>query len=119
MDKPADLMTEEEKSWLDKNEKFCIWADAMLIAEQHYNTLIEMGCKPQEARDVLPTSVKADIVMTANLNEWKHIFNLRACDSTGPAHPQMAEVMRPLLRDMREKYNFAFGDMVMPDEIIS
>ena len=65
----------------------------------------------------MPTSVKADIVMTTNLTEWKHIFNLRACDSTGPAHPQMKEVMIPLFKEMREKYPFAFGDMVAADEV--
>ena len=93
------------------------WGNAMVNSEIAYKNLIDLGAKPQEARDVLPTSVKADIVMTTNLAEWKHIFNLRACDSTGPAHPQMAEVMRPLLRKMKQKYPFAFGDMVAADEV--
>lgn len=93
------------------------WGNAMVNSEIAYKNLIDLGAKPQEARDVLPTSVKADIVMTTNLQEWKHIFNLRACDSTGPAHPQMAEVMIPLFKEMREKYPFAFGDMVAADEV--
>ena len=93
------------------------WESACKNAEASYFKLLEYGAKPQEARDVLPTSVKADIVMTTNLAEWKHIFNLRACDSTGPAHPQMKEVMIPLFKEMREKYPFAFGDMVAADEV--
>lgn len=93
------------------------WGSSMLHSEISYKNLIELGAKPQEARDVLPTSVKADIVMTTNLAEWKHIFNLRACDSTGPAHPQMKEVMIPLFKEMREKYPFAFGNMVAADEV--
>ena len=93
------------------------WESACKNAEASYFKLLEYGAKPQEARDVLPTSVKADIVMTTNLTEWKHIFNLRACDSTGPAHPQMKEVMIPLFKEMREKYPFAFGDMVAADEV--
>ena len=93
------------------------WELACKNAEASYFKLLEYGAKPQEARDVLPTSVKADIVMTTNLAEWKHIFNLRACDSTGPAHPQMKEVMIPLFKEMREKYPFAFGDMVAADEV--
>ena len=93
------------------------WESACKNAEASYFKLLEYGAKPQEARDVLPTSVKADIVMTTNLAEWKHIFNLRACDSTGPAHPQMKEVMTPLFKEMREKYPFAFGDMVAADEV--
>ena len=93
------------------------WESACKNAEASYFKLLEYGAKPQEARDILPTSVKADIVMTTNLAEWKHIFNLRACDSTGPAHPQMKEVMIPLFKEMREKYPFAFGDMVAADEV--
>ena len=93
------------------------WGNAMVNSEIAYKNLIDLGAKPQEARDVLPTSVKADIVMTTNLQEWRHIFNLRACDSTGPAHPQMKEVMIPLFKEMREKYPFAFGDMVAADEV--
>ena len=93
------------------------WESACKNAEASYFKLLEYGAKPQEARDILPTSVKADIVMTTNLAEWKHIFNLRACDSTGPAHPQMKEIMIPLFKEMREKYPFAFGDMVAADEV--
>ena len=93
------------------------WKHSCETAERSYFKLLEYGAKPQEARDVLPTSVKADIVMTTNLAEWKHIFNLRACDSTGPAHPQMKEVMIPLFKEMREKYPFAFGDMIAADEV--
>ena len=93
------------------------WKHSCETAERSYFKLLEYGAKPQEAGDVLPTSVKADIVMTTNLAEWKHIFNLRACDSTGPAHPQMKEVMIPLFKEMREKYPFAFGDMVAADEV--
>ena len=93
------------------------WKHSCETAEKSYFKLLEYGAKPQEARNVLPTSVKADIVMTTNLAEWKHIFNLRACDSTGPAHPQMKEVMIPLFKEMREKYPFAFGDMVAADEV--
>lgn len=93
------------------------WKHSCETAERSYFKLLEYGAKPQEARDVLPTSVKADIVMTTNLAEWRHIFNLRACDSTGPVHPQMKEVMIPLFKEMREKYPFAFGDMVAADEV--
>ena len=94
-----------------------IWGNVMVNSEITYKNLIDLGAKPQEARNVLPTSIKADIVMTTNLAEWKHIFNLRACDSTGPAHPQIHEVMIPLFKEMRNKYPFAFGDMIAADEV--
>ena len=93
------------------------WKMAMADSEIHYFELIKLGASPQEARDALPVATKCDTVVTTNLSEWKHIFNLRACDSTGPAHPKMKEIMIPLFKEMREKYPFAFGDMIASDEV--
>lgn len=91
-----------------------LWEEGCLASEKAYFHLLEEGAIPQEARDVLPQSVKADIVMTANLAEWYHIFELRACDLTGPAHPQMKEVMCPLCRELQEGYyEFAFCDLLV------
>jgi len=88
------------------------WVDSCETAEAMYFEISEMGAQPQQARSVLPTSTKADIVITANLLEWRHIFNLRACDATGPAHPQMKEVMVPLCKEVQVgEYSFAFGDL--------
>lgn len=99
------------------SERYGAWHHACLEAEKAYFRLLDDGAPAQQARSVLPTSVKADIVMTTNLREWKHIFNLRACDATGPAHPQMKEVMIPLFKEIRPKYEFAFGDMLAADEV--
>lgn len=104
----------------DGTEAYYEWEQAMIDAEKHYLRLTQdLKVPAQQARTVLPHSTKVDIVMTANLREWRHIFELRACDSTGPCHPQMSEIMRPCLRDVREMYQFAFGDLVMPDEVLS
>ena len=66
------------------------WYNAMLFAEETYKKMIEYGATPQEARSVLPNSLKTEIVATANLREWRHILKLR----TSPAaHPQMREIM--------------------------
>lgn len=101
-------------------EAYKEWQEAMEDAERHYLRLTQdLHIPAQQARTVLPHSTKVDIAMTANLREWRHIFELRACDSTGPCHPQMTEVMRPCFRDMREKYRFAFGDLYAPDEVTS
>lgn len=86
------------------SDKYNRWYISCLRAEKDYLALLQMGAAPQEARGVLPTCVKSDIAVTANLYEWRHIFNLRACDATGPAHPQMKEVMVPLFDEMRAKY---------------
>lgn len=113
----SEITVIEPYFYAGRDDEYNVWVSAMEDAEKHYFDLINAGSKPQEARDVLPTSVKAEIVMTANLREWKHIFNLRACDSTGPAHPQMKEVMIPAFKELRQEYRFAFGDMYAADEV--
>lgn len=95
------------------------WYDSCTFAETQYFNIIHNGGTPQQARAVLPSSTKADIVMTTNLREWKHIFNLRACDATGAAHPQVKEVMVPCFKELRDgDYNFAFENMLTMDEAI-
>lgn len=96
--------------------EYARWGNACEYAEKAYFALLNDGAKPQEARSVLPTSVKADIAITTNLYEWKHILNLRACDATGPAHPQMKEIMVPLFREMKAEYPEILEDLSLPDE---
>lgn len=65
------------------------WEKAMMGAEYSYLQMLKEGATPQIARSVLPNSLKTEIVMSANLREWRHFFRLR----TSPAaHPQMREV---------------------------
>lgn len=75
-----------------------IWFDAMLKLEQDYLSLIEEGWIPQQARSILPNSLKTEIVMTCNVREWRHVFNLR---TSMAAHPQIIEVMKPLQEKLR------------------
>lgn len=81
-----------------------IWENNCKESEIAYHTMIQLGAKPQEARDVLNTSVKTEVVMTANLKEWVHFFNLRALGKTGAPHTQMLEVSVPLYEDMRKMF---------------
>ena len=57
---------------------------------------------------VLPTSLKTEVVMTANLREWRHFFKLRTAPA---AHPQMREVAIPLLHQMRSQVPVIFDDI--------
>lgn len=108
--------------WINENEKDIIlhdyWVNACENTEAMYFQLLKYGATPQQARDVLAISTKTDIVATTNLREWRHIFNLRACDSTGPAHPQIKEVMIPCLKELKPIYDFAFNDLVTADEVM-
>ena len=88
-----------------------IWADNCMMAEKGYIQLLGLGRTPQEARAVLPTSLKTELVMTANLREWRHFFKLRAVGVTGKPHPQMLEVAVPLLKELQQKIPVIFDDL--------
>lgn len=83
--------------WPEDSLEYKAWLEAMQEAEKAYMRLIDMGARPEEARSVLPNSLKTEIVITANLREWRHIFTLRCSKK---AHPQMREIMIPLLRKL-------------------
>ena len=92
-------------------EGFKVWKAAMKDAEKAYFAMLEAGHTAQEARDVLPTSIKTELIMTANLREWRNFFKLRAANSTGKAHPQMLEITQPLLDDLKELIPVVFDDI--------
>lgn len=87
------------------------WVSICMECERHYLDLINEGRSPQEARSVLPNSLKTEVVMTANLREWRHFLKLRACGTTGKPHPQMLEVAVPLLKELQEKVPVVFEDL--------
>lgn len=84
--------------WLEGSFEYLDWKRACEQAEAFYILLLSKGAKAQEARSVLPNSLKTEIVMTANLREWKTVFRQR----TAPmAHPQMRQLMTPLLAEFK------------------
>ena len=87
---------------------FNLWEEGCLFAEQTYFNLLECGCSPQEARSVLPNSLKTEVIMTANIREWRHFLKLR-CSSA--AHPQMLEVALILLEKVHDLIPVCFEDI--------
>lgn len=87
-----------------------VWVMACQTAEGAYFDLLDWGCSPQEARAVLPNSLKTEIIMTANLREYRHFFKLRC---TKAAHPQMREVANMLLKMCKEQIPVVFDDIEM------
>ena len=85
-----------------------IWELTMKGAEAAYFGLLNEGLSPQEARAVLPNSLKTEIVMPANLREWRHFCKLRASKA---AHPQMREVAGMLFNTLKAKYPVFFEDI--------
>ena len=88
------------------------WFMAMQYAEKYYFSMLNDGATPEEARSVLPNSLKTEIVVTMNMREWRHFFKLRAAGVTGKPHPQMVEVALPLLKKCQELMPEIFGDIV-------
>lgn len=89
-----------------------LWLHSVSVAEATYLNMLDRGVSPQIARSVLPNSLKTEIVVTANLREWRHIFKLRCAK---PAHPQMREVMIPLLRQFQLAIPVVFDDITIAD----
>lgn len=85
---------------IEKENGGAVWISQISDTEVDYNTLIsDHGWTPQQARSILPNSLKTEIVVTANLRAWREIFRQRCSPA---AHPQMREVMIPLQKEMRE-----------------
>ena len=100
------------------SEGFKLWKDEMKQVEKTYFAMLEAGHTPQEARSVLPNSLKTELVMTANLREWRAFFKLRAANSTGAAHPQMLEITRPLLDDLKAMIPVVFDDITYEEKVV-
>lgn len=94
--------------WAEDDARYQLWLSAMQACESAYLALVQAGASAQEARSVLPNSLKTEVVTTANLREWRHIFKLR-CDKA--AHPQMREIMLPLLQAFQERVPLLFDDL--------
>lgn len=87
------------------------FVQACADAEAQYKRCLVAGWRPEQAREVLPNSLKTEIVVTANYREWRHIFKLRAIGTTGKPHPQMQALMLPVLEDFKQKLPALFGDI--------
>ena len=97
--------------WREDSQLYGIWEDAMRAAEDAYFRMLDAGASPQEARSILPNSLKTEIVATMDLREWRHFFKLRTAPA---AHPQMREVACALLADFQQKVPVLFDD-ISPD----
>ena len=97
--------------WREEPHQYNCWLSVVEHAERAYNYLINNGATPQEARSVLPNSLKTEIVATANIREWRHILRLRCSKN---AHPQMRELMVPLLKELKNVLPVLFEDI--PEE---
>ncbi|MDH5541932.1 MAG: FAD-dependent thymidylate synthase [Nitrospinota bacterium] len=104
-----DIIQVFKESAVDQKDDVSIeWFVAMAQAEKTYNNMLALGMSPQYARSVLPNSLKTEIVMSCNLREWRHFFNLRTAKA---AHPQMREIAVPLLKEFQNLIPIIFDDI--------
>lgn len=100
----------ELKDFLKNPKSLEVWLRALKQSEENYLELISLGESPQIARSVLVHSLKTELVITGNLREWRVIFQQR---TSKKAHPQMVEIMIPLLKEFQKQLPIIFDDIVV------
>ncbi len=104
----SEITVIEPFFFMEDEGAYRLWYESCALAEKNYMALLEMGRSPQEARSILPNSLKTEIVVTYNIREWRHFFRLR-CDKA--AHPQMRQVAIPLLLHFQKHLPVLFEDI--------
>ena len=94
--------------WSEDDENFQTWKETMAQLEKNYLALRANGAKPEEARSILPNSLKTEIFVTMNLRELRHFLKLRTAKA---AHPQMREVALKIYKILVEKLPAVFDDI--------
>ena len=96
--------------WNDGDENYLLWKKTMGQLEEIYLTMRKNGAKPEEARSILPNSLKTELFMTANLREWRHFLKLR---TSKRAHPQMRQIAIQIYEILNSKLPIIFSDIVI------
>lgn len=94
--------------WETNSAQFFLWKDTMKDLERAYFAMLDFGAKPEEARSILPNSLKTEICMTANIREWRHFFKMRTSKA---AHPDMRKLAIETLELFKKEYPIFFKDI--------
>lgn len=95
-------------------KEYDLWLNTMETIEKNYNAMAALGCKPDQLRMLLPHSIKADVIMTANIREWRHVLKLRAAPA---AHPSIQQLMKKLLKEFKAQIPVLFDDLNFDEKI--
>lgn len=104
----SEITVIEPFFYLERGALYELWHESCEEAEQAYLKMLAAEAKPQEARSVLPNSLKTEIQVTANVREWRKIMELRTAKE---AHPQIRQIMCPLLVEFRRRWDMLFEDV--------
>jgi len=86
------------------------WLEAMQYSERTYNFLIKSGWKPEQARTVLPNSLKTEIIVTFNIRQWRWVLSQRTSQNPR-AHPQMREIMDIVHAKLKQEFPIFFTEL--------
>ena len=99
--------------FITNKDNYNIWKETMQIIEDNYIKMSENGAKPDELRMLLPHSTVAQVTMTCNIREWKHILELRC---TKMVHPSIRQVLIPLLLKFKNDFPEIFENVPYDEE---
>lgn len=97
--------------WKENSPEYQMWKKACEFSETIYMDLLSEGATPQQARSVLPNSLKTEIVVTMNIRNWRHFFEMRYLGVAGTPHPQMVEVAEKAFDLLYSNYPAFFEDL--------
>lgn len=97
--------------WEENSPEYQMWKKACEFSEIMYMDLLNEGATPQQARSVLPNSLKTEIVVTMNVREWRHFLEMRLVGIAGTPHPQMVELAKLAYDILVDHYPLFFEDI--------
>lgn len=97
--------------WEENSPEYQMWKKACEFSETMYMDLLNEGATPQQARSVLPNSLKTEIVVTMNVREWRHFLEMRWVGIAGAPHPQMVELAKLAYDILVDHYPLFFEDI--------
>ena len=97
--------------WEENSPEYQMWKKACEFSETMYMDLLNEGATPQQARSVLPNSLKTEIVVTMNVREWRHFLEMRWVGIAGAPHPQMVELAKLAYDMLVDHYPLFFEDI--------
>ncbi len=112
-DKYSNQISVMNPVYIEDKEIYDEWKTAMEEMEKHYMKMKALGATTDMCREILPHSTAAEVTMTSNIREWKHIFSLR-CNNH--VHPAVRQVMIPLLKYFKEEMPIIFDEIEYDEE---
>ena len=112
-DKYGNEISFMDPVYIEDEKVYEVWKKTMQDIENSYLEMKKLGATTDMCRNILPHSTAAEYTMTANIREWKHIFELRA---NNHVHPAIRQVMIPLLKYFKEQMPDIFGEIPYDEE---